>query len=254
MMPDDTLQPRVQALHLHGLLAHWPEIAGEPWIERLIHWEEQERLRRSLERRLQAARIGPFKPLCDFDWSWPKRCDRGAVEALMSLDFLQEAANVVLIGPNGVGKSMVAQNLAHQALINGATVLFTTAGQMLGELAALDSDSTLRRRLRHYAAPDLLAIDEVGYLSYGNRHADLLFELVSRRYQTKSTLVTTNRAFADWSEVFPNAACVVSLVDRLIHNAEVIAIEGESYRLKEARERNEQRARARRKKKTADPS
>jgi DNA replication protein DnaC len=254
MTPDDTWQQRVQALHLHGLLAHWPEIAGEPWIERLIHWEEQERLRRSLERRLQAARIGPFKPLCDFDWSWPKRCDRGAVEALMSLDFLQEAANVVLIGPNGVGKSMVAQNLAHQALINGATVLFTTAGQMLGELAALDSDSTLRRRLRHYAAPDLLAIDEVGYLSYGNRHADLLFELVSRRYQTKSTLVTTNRAFADWSEVFPNAACVVSLVDRLIHNAEVIAIEGESYRLKEARERNEQRARARRKKKTGDPS
>jgi DNA replication protein DnaC len=254
MTPDDTLRQRAQALHLHGLLAHWPEIAGEPWIERLILWEEQERLRRSLERRLQAARIGRFKPLCDFDWTWPKRCDRGAVEALMSLDFLKEAANVVLIGPNGVGKSMLAQNLAHQALINGATCLFTTAGQILGELAALDSDSALRRRLRHYAAPDLLVIDEVGYLSYGNRHADLLFELVSRRYQTKSTLVTTNRAFAEWSEVFPNAACVVSLVDRLIHNAEVIAIDGESYRLKEARERAEQRARARRKKKTGDPS
>jgi DNA replication protein DnaC len=254
MTPDDTLRQRAQALHLHGLLAHWPEIAGEPWIERLILWEEQERLRRSLERRLQAARIGRFKPLCDFDWTWPKRCDRGAVEALMSLDFLKEAANVVLIGPNGVGKSMLAQNLAHQALINGATCLFTTAGQILGELAALDSDSALRRRLRHYAAPDLLVIDEVGYLSYGNRHADLLFELVSRRYQTKSTLVTTNRAFAEWSEVFPNAACVVSLVDRLIHNAEVIAIDGESYRLKEAQERAEQRARARRKKKTGDPS
>jgi DNA replication protein DnaC len=228
-------------------------MAGEPWVERLILWEEQERLRRSLERRLQAARIGRFKSLCDFDWTWPKRCDRAAIEALMSLDFLQEAANVVLIGPNGVGKSMLAQNLAHQALVNGATVLFTTAGQMLGELAALDSDSGLRRRLRHYAAPDLLVIDEVGYLSYGNRHADLLFELVSRRYQTKSTLLTTNRAFAEWSEVFPNAACVVSLVDRLIHNAEVIAIEGESYRLKEARERAEQRARRRRKKTGDDP-
>jgi DNA replication protein DnaC len=247
MTPDDPLHQRAQTLHLHGLLAHWAEIAGEPWVEPLIRWEEQERLRRSLERRLQAARIGRFKSLCDFDWTWPKRCDRAAVEALMSLDFLQEAANVVLIGPNGVGKSMLAQNLAHQALVNGATVLFTTAGQMLGELAALDSDSALRRRLRHYAAPDLLVIDEVGYLSYSNRHADLLFELVSRRYDTKSTLVTTNRPFADWSEVFPNAACVVSLVDRLIHNAEVIAIEGESYRLKEARERTEQRARRRRK-------
>jgi DNA replication protein DnaC len=247
MTPDDPLRQRAQALHLHGLVAHWPEIVGAPWLEALIGWEEQERQRRSLERRLQAARIGRFKPLCDFDWSWPKRCDRGAVEALMSLDFLQEAANVVLIGPNGVGKSMLAQNLAHQALIHGATVLFTTAGQMLGELAALDSDSALRRKLRHYATPDLLVIDEVGYLSYANRHADLLFELVSRRYQTKSTLVTTNRPFAEWHEVFPNAACVVSLVDRLIHNAEVIAIDGESYRLKEARERTEQRARRRRK-------
>jgi DNA replication protein DnaC len=254
MTLNHALQQRAQALHLHGLLAHWSEIAAESWVEQLILWEEQERLRRSLERRLQAARIGRFKPLCDFDWTWPKRCDRGAVEALMSLDFLKEAANVVLIGPNGVGKSMLAQNLAHQALVNGATVLFTTAGQMLGELAALDSDSALRRRLRHYAAPDLLVIDEVGYLSYGNRHADLLFELVSRRYQTKSTLVTTNRAFVEWSEVFPNAACVVSLVDRLIHNAEVIAIEGESYRLKEARQRAEQRARTRRKKTTADAS
>jgi len=253
MNPSDVLRQRAQALHLHGLVAHWPEIAGESWVEPLIVWEEQERLRRSLERRLQAARIGRFKSLCDFDWTWPKRCDRAAVEALMSLDFLKEAANVVLIGPNGVGKSMLAQNLAHQALVNGATCLFTTAGQMLGELAALDSDSALRRRLRHYAAPDLLVIDEVGYLSYGNRHADLLFELVSRRYETKSTVVTTNRPFAEWHEVFPNAACVVSLVDRLIHNAEVIAIEGESYRLKEARERTEQRARRRRKKTGDDP-
>ena len=95
-----------------------------------------------------------------------------------------------------------------------------------------------------------MLIDEVGYLSYSNRHADLLFELVSRRYEQKSTLVTTNRAFAEWREVFPNAACVVSLVDRLMHNAEVVSIEGESYRLKEAQERAEQRARQRRKAKS----
>jgi len=252
-MTDECLLQRAKILHLYGLVAHWPEIAGQPWLESLIVWEEQERQRRSLERRLQAAHIGRFKPVCDFDWNWPRRCDRAALEALMTLDFLREAANVVLIGPNGVGKSMWAQNLAHQALLQGATVLFTTAGQLLGELAALDSDSALRRKLRHYAAPDLLVIDEVGYLSYGNRHADLLFELVSRRYQAHSLLVTTNRAFAEWGEVFPNAACVVSLIDRLIHNAEVIAIEGESYRLKEAKERTEQRAKKRRKK-TEEPT
>ena len=242
----ESLRLRAKALQLHGLLAHWSDIATADWVESLLQWEEEERARRSLERRLRDAHIGRFKPLCDFDWVWPKRCDRAALEELISLDFLKEATNVVLAGPNGVGKSTLARNIAHHAVVHGHTVLFTTAGQLLGELAALDSDSALRRRLRHYAAPTLLALDEVGYLSYSNRHADLLFELISRRYESKSTLVTTNRPFAEWSEVFPNAACVVSLVDRLVHNAEIITIEGESYRLKEARERSEARAKKRR--------
>jgi DNA replication protein DnaC len=243
----EPLRQRAQALHLHGVLAHWSEVAAAPWLSALLDWEEQERARRSLERRLASAHIGRFKPLVDFDWSWPARCDRAAIEEMMTLRFMHEAANVVLLGPNGIGKSMLARNLAHQALVHGHTVLFTSAGQLLGELAALDSDSALRRRLRHYAAADLLAIDEVGYLSYSNRHADLLFELTNRRYEHKSTLITTNKPFAEWKDVFPNAACVVSLIDRLIHNAEIVVLEGESYRLKEARERAEQRAQKRRK-------
>ena len=250
MKNPDTLQPRAKALHLHGLLAHWSEAAAAGWPEALIGWEEDERARRSLERRLQSAHIGRFKPVCDFDWNWPTAIDRGTFEALMSLDFLKDATNAVLVGPNGVGKSTLARNLAHQAVIHGHTVLFTTAGQLLGELASLDRDAALRRRLRHYVAPTLLVIDEVGYLSYSNRHADLMFELLSRRYRNKSTLITTNRSFAEWKEVFPNAACVVSLIDRLTHYAEIVAIEGESYRVKEARERNEQRARQRRRAKT----
>src|ERR1700748_2591722 len=227
----NALRTRAAALHLHGLTAHWSEVADATWVAPFLAWEEQERARRSLERRMQAAHIGRFKPLCDFNWSWPKRCDRAAFEALMSLDFLKDATNVVLVGPNGVGKSTLARNVAYQALIHGHTVLFTSAGQLLGDLASLDSDSALRRRLHHYARPSLLVTDEVGYLSYSNRHADLLFELVSRRYENNRTLVTTNRPVAAWREVFPHAACVVSLVDRLVHNAEVLAIEGESYRL-----------------------
>lgn len=247
--PAAQLREQAHELRLHGLLAHWSEVMAQPdqsgWIAQWLAWEREERGRRSLERRLREAHIGRFKPLADFDWSWPKQCDRAAIEELMRLEFMADATNVVFAGPNGVGKSMCAANIAHQAVLSGHTVLFVTAGQLLGELAALDSDSALRLRLRRYAAPDLLLIDEVGYLSYSNRHADLLFELVSRRYQHKSTVVTTNRPFASWNEVFPNAACVVSLVDRLVHRCEIVRIEGESYRKKEAEERIAARGRQR---------
>ena len=241
----DALKARALALKLYGLLAHWEEIEATDWLEPLIQWEEAERARRGLERRLKGAHLGRFKPLADFDWQWPRQCDRQAIEELMRLDFIEAQANAVLVGPNGVGKSTLARNIAHQAVLAGHTVRFTSAGQLLNELAAQDGDSALRRRLALYARPRLLVIDEVGYLSYSNRHADLLFEIISRRYEEKSTLITTNRPFAEWNQVFPNAACVVSLIDRLVHHAEIISIEGESYRLKEAKEHAEQRRKQR---------
>src|SRR5450830_1122287 len=235
------LHAQVQELRLYGLLNHWTDVTASAehlaLIRQWVAWEADARQRRSLERRLRSAQIGRFKSMADFDWKWPQQCDRGALEELMTLEFLKDASNVVLVGPNGVGKTMVASNLGYQAVLCGHTALFTTAGQLLGDLSALDSDSALRRRLRHYAAPDLLLIDEVGYLSYSNRHADLLFELISRRYEQKSTVFTTNRAFKEWHEVFPNAACVMSLIDRLVHRCEIVPIEGESYRLKEAMSR-----------------
>jgi DNA replication protein DnaC len=235
----DELKQRAVVLKLHGLVAHWDEVpaAERPWVHRLIEWETVERKRRGLERRLSAAHIGRFKPLADFDWSWPAQCDQAAVSGFMTLSFIQETANIILVGPNGVGKSMIAQNIAHHAVMQGHSALFINAAQMLGDLAAQDGDNALRRRLKHYAHPDVLIIDEVGYLSYGNRHADLLFNIISRRYELKPTLVTTNRPFAEWSEVFTNAACVVSIVDRLVHHSEILVIEGESYRMREAKER-----------------
>lgn len=235
--PPIELQARAQALRLNGVLAHWDEAASAAWLPPLLQWEEDERTRRSMERRVRRSSIGAFKPMADFDWRWPSQCDRAAIEELLRLQFMTETGNAVLIGPNGIGKSTIARNIAYQALCAGHTVLFISAGALLGELTALDSASALHRRLRHYASFDLLCVDEVGYLSYSNRHADLLFELTNRRYEKKSTIITTNRAFAEWHEVFPNAACVVSLIDRLIHNCEIIALDGKSYRLKEAEER-----------------
>lgn len=241
------LLQRAQALKLHGLVAHWEDINTADWIESLIQWEETERSHRGLERRLNSAHIERFKALAHFDWSWPKKCDRETVEEFMQLAFLKDATNIILCGPNGVGKTTIACNITHQAVMQGHTALFTTAGHMLNDLASQDGDNALRRRIKYYVQPTLLTIDEVGYLSYSNRHADLLFEIISRRYQEKSTLVTTNKPFSEWREIFPNASCVVSLIDRLVHHSEIISIEAESFRLKEAKEQTQKRQASRHK-------
>jgi len=239
---------RAARLGLHGLLWRWSEYAGAEWVETLLDIEEQERARRSLERRLRNARIGPFKPMADFDWKWPRKIDRDLLEDLFRLDFLEERANVVLVGPNGAGKTMIAQNLAHQAVQRGFTVHFTLASGMLGDLIGQDGPGALARRLRRYLRPALLVVDEVGYLSYDTRHADLLFDIVNRRHPDKSTIVTTNKPFGEWNEVFPNSSSVVALVDRLVHRCEIVEIDAESYRLKEASERAQSRRQARHKK------
>ncbi len=234
----DELKQQASTLKLYGLLAHWGELDPQ-WIEQVaqwLRWEETERKKRGLERRLSNAQLGRFKLLTDFDWDWPEQCDKGAISDLMTLDFISSATNAILVGPNGIGKSTIAKNITYQAVMQGHTSLFVTAAHMLGDLAAQDGDIALRRRLKYYAQPEVLVIDEVGYLSYGNRHADLLFEIINRRYEKKSTIVTTNRPFSEWAEVFPSASCVVSLVDRLVHYSEIIQLEGKSYRMKEAKE------------------
>jgi len=243
--PSAELRDRAQSLGLWGLVTHWDEVEGAPWIESLLGFEEDERRKRSLERRLQKAKMGPFKPIADFDWAWPTKIDRELVEDLFRLEFIAEAANVVMVGPNGIGKTMIAQNLAHQAVLRGHTSRFINASALLNDLASQETGQALSRCLRRYFEPQVLVIDEVGYLASSGKHADLLFEVITRRYQEKSTILTTNKAFSEWNQVFPNAGCIVALIDRLVHKAEVVEIQGESYRLKEAKEREAQKAKAR---------
>lgn len=203
-------------------------------LEYVAEAEARERTKKSLERRIGRSKLGTFKPLADFDWNWPRRIEREAVEAAMQLDFLEHARNIVLVASQGLGKTMIAQNIAHAALLAGHGALFITAAQMLLDLGGQESARALDRRLRYYASRPLLCIDEVGYLSYDSRNADLLFQVVSRRYERKSLVLTTNLAFSDWPTIFPNAACTTALIDRVVHHSEIIAIEGDSYRKKEA--------------------
>ena len=203
-------------------------------LEHITEAEQRERTKRSLDRRVGSSKLGTFKPIADFDWAWPKRIDRDAVEAAVKLDFLGEARNVILVAPQGLGKTMIAQNIAHAALLAGHSALFITAAQMLLDLGAQESARALDRRLRYYTSRPLLCIDEIGYLSYDARNADLLFQVVSRRYERKSLVLTTNLAFSEWPTIFPNAACTTALIDRVVHHAEIIAIEGDSYRRREA--------------------
>ena len=241
----DQLAQRARRLGLYGLLARWQELADQPWVATLIDCEEAERSRRSLERRIRTSKVGRFRPIADFDWSWPDKIDRPLIEELMQLGFIEEATNVILAGPNGVGKSTIAQNIVHQALLRGHTVLCASASAMLNDLDAQDTSTALARRLRRYVNPAVLLIDEVGYLSYDSRAADLLFEVVSRRHEQRPIILTTNKPFAEWNEVFPNSSSVTALVDRLLHHAEIVKIEGESYRAKEAKERAAEKARKR---------
>jgi DNA replication protein DnaC len=241
----EAVRQRLSKLGLYGLLAQAETLMHEPWFTRVLEIEETERARRSLKRRLDDARLGAFKPIADFDWAWPEKCNRSLIEELFTLAFIEESANVVFVGPNGLGKTMLLKNLAYQAVLHGHTARFTLASDMLHDLAAQDSTTALARRLRCYTNPTILAIDEVGYLSYDTRYADLFFEVVTRRYQTRPIILTTNKSFGEWNQVFPNAACVVALIDRLLHSAEIVALEGKSYRLKEATERAARKAKSR---------
>lgn len=206
--------------------------------------EIAERSRRSLERRLRLSGRKRFKPMADFEWSWPTKIEREVIQRVLTLDFIPEARNVVLVGPNGLGKTMIAQNICHAAVLAGYSVLFRSAAALLEELQRQTPEGR-RSKLRTYANAGLLCIDEVGYLSFDDKAADLLYEVLNRRYQRKPVILTTNRPFKEWNEVFPNATCIITLLDRLLHHADVTIIEGNSYRVRES----EQETAARRRKK-----
>jgi len=250
----NSLPVQLEQIGLHALAGELDDFlaraAKQRWsprqiLEYLAQAETAERAHRSLERRLRFSEIKKFKPMADFDWSWPTKIEREVIERALTLDFLPEARNLILAGANGLGKTMIAQNICHAAVLAGHSVLFRSAAALLEELHRQTPEGR-QRKLRTYANVGLLCVDEVGYLSFDDKSADLLYEVINRRYERKSVVLTTNRPFKEWNEVFPNAACIVTLLDRLLHHADVTVIEGESYRKRESEQ--ETTARRRRKK------
>ncbi len=240
--PSSSLATQLQQIGLRAVPAELDDFLARAtkarWsprvlLEQLAQAEAAERSRRSLERRLRLSGLKSFKPMADFDWSWPSKIEREVIERALLLDFLHEGRNLVLIGRNGLGKTMIAQNICHAAVLAGSSVRFRAAPALLEELQRQTPEGR-RRKLRAYANVGLLCIDEVGYLSFDDKAADLLYEVINRRYEHKSVIVTTNRPFKEWNEVFPNATCIATMLDRLLHHAEVTVIEGSSYRVRES--------------------
>jgi DNA replication protein DnaC len=203
-------------------------------LEQLVSVERRERERRNLERRTRAAQLGNVLAIDRFDWAHPRRIDRGLVEDLLGLGFVERHENVLFRGPSGVGKTMLARGLGLAALTQGRSVRFSTLAAALTDLLKQESLPALERRLRRYVAPDVLVLDEVGYLPCDSRAADMLYAIVDRRHEKRSTVVTTNLSFKQWGTVFPGAACVVALVDRFAQHCHVVDIDADSWRQKNA--------------------
>jgi len=209
---------------------HKSRVGPTETVEQLVDLEEHARAAVNLARRTRFACLGSFRTVDRFDWSHPEKIDRALVERLAELDFVEQGQNVLLKGGSGLGKTMIAQNLAQAALAAGFTVRFSTLAAALADLLGQESLPAFERRLRRYTRPDVLVLDELGYLPCDTRAADILYNIISRRHEQRSTIITTNLAFKQWGTTFPGAACVVALVDRFAQHCHRVEIVGESYR------------------------
>ncbi len=238
--PSATLEDNLRTLRLGYLLENARQSAEQAarnqtahlkFLEQLIAGEIALRHDKSVQRRIHDARFPVIKTMAGWDWNWPAKLNRMQLEHLLTLDFLGSCTNVILLGPTGVGKTHLATALDHTACLAGYSVLFTAAIDVVNRLSAAETSRQLAREIKRYQSPRLLIIDELGYLPLDKRGAELLFQVISKRYEHGSIVITTNIAFKDWPRIFAGDATMTSaLLDRLLHHAQTVPIEGDSYR------------------------
>ncbi len=242
-LPPESLPAHLQYQKLAFILENYQDLAQqaaeEQWdhigfLARLVEGEALLRTERSIQRRVRLARFPVIKTMDQFQWSWPKKINRPHIQNLLRLNFIEQKANVVFIGGVGLGKSHLATALGYNACLKGYSVLFAGAIDTVNNLAAAKRAGRLKQELNKYLKPSLLILDELGYLPIDKTGADLLFQIISQRYERGAIVITSNRVFKQWPEIFNNDSTLTSAVlDRLLHHAETVIIEGKSYRMKD---------------------
>jgi len=245
MTPNDQTQldVQLQRLHLQYIQSNYQTLARKAaeqqlsyldYLAQLVEGEFTTREMRSIERRIKNARFPVRKTLDDFQWSWPKKINRLQIQNLFRLDFIATCTNVVMIGNVGLGKTHLSIALGHAACTSGHSVLFTTAIDIINTLASAQSAGQLKREIRHYVKPAVLIVDELGYLPIDKHGADLLFQIISGRYERAPTVLNTNRTYKHWAQIFNNDSTLTSaILDRIMHHVDTVIIEGKSFRMKD---------------------
>ena len=226
-----TIQSLYQTLAKKAAEQGWIHLQ---YLEALINEEALQRQQRARERRIRLARFPTPKTLEQFNWQWPTSINEMAVKHLFRLQFVKDKANVIFLGGVGMGKTHLSIALGYQACLHNYSVLFTTAIEVINNLTAAQKAGQLKQELNKYVRPQVLLVDELGFLPIDKKGADLLFQVLSQRYERGSIILSSNRAYKDWPEIFNNDATLTSaILDRLLHHAETVVIEGKSYRMKD---------------------